>query len=94
MSNSASEALRQTSLSRMRSEMNYYQDESEATRDGRGAYIEEVIDQLHLVVDCERPLCEVAQEATIILASNKPEEETLTYDRRNLATGSAPLSFI
>ena len=68
LSNSASDAFRQTSLSRMRTEMNYYQDESKATRDGMGAYIQEIIDQLHLVIHSEGSLREVAQEATEISA--------------------------
>ena len=60
LSNSASEALAQTSLSRIRTAMNYYQDELYATRDSVNAYIQEVVDQLHLIVDGESSLREVA----------------------------------
>ena len=63
LSNSASEALAQTSLSRIRTAMNYYQDEWYVTRDEMNAYIQKVVDQLHLIVDGESSLREVAQEA-------------------------------
>ena len=60
LSNSASEALAQTSLSRIRTAMNYYQDELNAMRDVINAYIQKVVDQLHLIVDGESSLREVA----------------------------------
>ena len=62
LSNSASEALRHTSHSRIRAEINYAHVKQHATRGKDSAHVQEVVDELDLVVHRERPFREIAQE--------------------------------
>ena len=64
LSNSTSDALFQTSHSRIRSEMNFDHDSVTYGTEiyALSTHVQEVIDQLDLVIDRERPLREVTQE--------------------------------
>ena len=64
LSNSASDAFLQTSHSRIRTEINYGQDEPRSRIHAQTArtHIQEVIDDLDLVIHRKRPLRKVAQE--------------------------------
>lgn len=60
----------------------------------RRSYVQKIVDDLDLVVDGKRPLCEIAEEAGGECCQRHSGRGRMTCDLRYFATGSAPRDFI
>ena len=69
LSKSASEASRQTSVSRILPLINCVRSAADFAH-GRGAHVEKVVDELDLVMDGEGALGEIAQKATTLVSAD------------------------